>query len=809
MKAVRGVFVIALLLWSATSTIAQQGKAEVKQNEQKVRDMVKFLEYVLNTLGNSATSARDKDVLVTESFTKIFRDGKVQVEDDLVEKRNVITNKDVQAYLKDVDFFYDDVKFEFNIKEIKGSLNSNNKLFYKVSLIRNLRGTTVEGKTVNNTSPRFIEINYDPKDKDLKIVSIYTKEFDQRGALLSWWKTLPYEWQSFFKKKLNLVTDSVQLTDIQNVMAINAIDLSAENGLQNLEPLAQLADLQSLNLANTTITDLSALRNLTGLVDLNLSNTKVQDISPLKYSDNLVSLNINHTPVTEIAVLERMAKLERLEMRNTDVTDFTPLANVPLLKYLDIKNTRIISLAPVSTLTNLTELNVSGTTVDDLAPLSTLKGLSTLSLDSTRIYNIAALSSLENLVTLSINYTTIGDLSSLQGLKKLERVYCDGTGINRPLADAFMTARPGVLVIYNSEDLRGWWDALAAPWKEIFTKAAAIGATPTNEELAKIPNLDSLNLSGNGSIKDIEPLKRLQKLKVLNVEQTSVSDLIPLRDNRSLRSLNVNGTKVTNLDVARNLPMLAVLKAEQTGVTNVDALSNSSALKKLYVDDTSISDSVVRTFLQKQPQCLVVYKTDSLTTWWNDLPGAWREVFEGIIPVSQRSIKEDLHRLAELETLKFKDATISNLSVLGIFVRLKELEFSGTSISDLSPLMDVKSLRILRATNSPIRNLEPLRMMTELTELDVSNTPVEELRPIRGLTSLKTFNCSGTQVSSLTPLESIETIESLDCSNTGVKKLDPLMHLPLKTLKCYNTKISGKAVNKFKNEHPDCNVVHY
>ena len=33
---------------------------ELKQHEQKVRDMVAFLEYVLNTIGNSATSARDK-----------------------------------------------------------------------------------------------------------------------------------------------------------------------------------------------------------------------------------------------------------------------------------------------------------------------------------------------------------------------------------------------------------------------------------------------------------------------------------------------------------------------------------------------------------------------------------------------------------------------------------------------------------------------------------------------------------------------------------------------------------------------------
>ena len=73
-------------------------------------------------------------MLITESYTKIFRDAKVQVEDDLVEKRNVITNKDVQAYLKDVDFFFDDVKFEFTIKDIQGKVNANDKLFYKVSL---------------------------------------------------------------------------------------------------------------------------------------------------------------------------------------------------------------------------------------------------------------------------------------------------------------------------------------------------------------------------------------------------------------------------------------------------------------------------------------------------------------------------------------------------------------------------------------------------------------------------------------------------------------------------------------------------
>lgn len=809
MKVAKAVLLVTLALTFIIPGFGQQNKGEVKQHEQEVKDMVKFLEYVLNTLGSSASSTRDKDVLVTESYTKIFRDGKVQVEDDLVEKRNVITYKDVQAYLKDVDFFFDDVKFEFHIKEIKGSVNANGKLYYKVSLNRNLKGMTVEGQSVSNTAPRFIEINYDPTDKDLRIVSIYTKEFDQRTAMLTWWKSLPYEWQSFLKKKSNITSDTVDLVDIQNITAVNAIDLSNNQYLRDLEPLTQLVDLQILNLSNTHVADLSPLRNLTGLTELNISNTEVQDLAPLKYSDKLVKLNISNTKVTELGALERMNKLERLETQNTTITDFTPLSSNTSLKYLDIRQTKVISLAPLTALTNLIELDASGTIVDDLTPLSSLKVLATLTLDSTNVVSLAALSGLENLVSLSINDTKVADLTALKSLKKLARIYCDHTGINRPLADEFMAANPNVLVVFDSEDLRGWWDGLSEAWKNVFSKAASISMSPTNEELAKIPNIDTLNLNGNKALKDLEPLRRIQKLRGLALNKTPVADLSPLKDHRSLRSLDISETQVSNIDVLQGFSMMTVLRADQTPIANIDAVAGISSMKKLYLDHTQVTDSLVQSFLSKQPHCLVVYKTDTLERWWNDLPGAWREVFEKHTPVGKATRKEDLHKLIETETIRFKDALVSNLSVLDVFIRLKELDFSGTSINDVSPLIGIRTLKVLRATNSPIRDLEALRSMPDITDLDVSNTPVEELRPIRGLQFLKTFSCSGTQVSSLSALEELPALESLDCSNTGVKKIDALEDLPLKSLKCYNTSISTKAINKFKASHPQCNVVHY
>jgi hypothetical protein len=788
--------------------VAQPTDPEVKQHEQKVKDMVAFLEYVLNTIGDKGTSARDKDVLITESYTKIFRDPKVQVEDDLVEKRNVITNKDVQAYLKDVDFFFDNIKFELKIKDIQGKVNANDKLFYKVSLIRNIQGVTVEGKAINNTIPRFIEINYDPKDKDLKIVSIYTNEFNEKTALTNWWKGLSFEWQSIFKKKLNVVTDSVQLNDIKNVIAIDALDLSGNSYIQDVEPLTQLVDLQQLDLSATAVTDLNPLRNLSSLSDLSLANTNVEDLSALKYSDKLVHLNINNTLVSDISVFEKFVNLERLEMKNTSVTDFTMLQNLTQLKYLSLENTKIIDITPLSSLTMMEELNVSRTATVNLTPLSTLKTLSSLDLDSTKFTDVSSLKNLEGLEVLSVNYTTISNLQLLADLKKLERVYCDHTLVNRDLADEFMASNPEVLVIFDSEDLRGWWNNLPAAWKTVLSTTAKIQINPTKEELARVTNLDSINVSDNASVLDLEPLKKLPKLRTVVAGKTSIKDLTPLKDHRNIRVLDVSNTNVADISVVSHMTKLTLLKADNSDIQNLEALTNLPAIEKVFADETAIDNLLVQEFLQKRPSCLVVYKTNTLEQWWDGLPDAWKQVFQTQVPIRPQTRSEDLHRLIELETIHFKDAPVNELTSLGPFVRIKELDFSGTGISDVSPLTVIKSLKSLHATNSPIRELAPLSSMTTLEDLDISNTPVEELKPIRALENLKVFNCSGTQVSSLSPLEEL-FLESIDFSNTSVKSMDAIFGMPLKTVKCYNTRVSSKTVEKFKDSNPSCNVVYY
>ena len=91
-------------------------REEMARYVEDARSLVDFTEYMLNVLGDPKASASEKDEIIRFSYRKAFRDSEVQVEDDLVIGRNNVTQKDIQAYLKDVTFFYKQVEFKFEIQ---------------------------------------------------------------------------------------------------------------------------------------------------------------------------------------------------------------------------------------------------------------------------------------------------------------------------------------------------------------------------------------------------------------------------------------------------------------------------------------------------------------------------------------------------------------------------------------------------------------------------------------------------------------------------------------------------------------------
>ena len=762
--------------------------AQIEEYEEQAKQLVSFVEYAFNTLGDPATSAREKDVIINQSYQKAFTDEEVQIEDDLVEDRSVITNKNVQAYLKDIDFFFKNVKFTFNIIEVNHNIRENGQLYFNVTTNRHLQGITVDEKIVNSDQKRYFEINLNEMDRDLKIASIYTTKISEREELTNWWRDLPYVWQSMFRDAISTFSNTFDYRMLKEISELESLDVSGNRYISDLSPLGRLDNLKYLNISNTNVRNLTPIRNLTKLEVLECSGTNITSLEPLKYMINLRELICDHTSIANLEPVGNFTKLEKLYCDNTPLDDLSPVQALSNLTELKCSSTLITELDPLAGLENLQELDFSVTDIRNLEPLDSLLSLEVLNFENTPVESLAPLQDLPNLRMIICNNTGIGSLQPLASVASLERIYCDNTLITREEANRFKAAHPHVLVIYESAQLQQWWIELPQAWKEIFGKYVQVSDSLSVEEIAKITNLDTLNLAGNQRINSLEPLRNLIRLTSLNISNTNISSLEPLVYSRNLKELDISNSKVTSL-----LP-----------------LQELNDLELLNCDNTLVESEKIDLYIRNHPQCLVIYKSSTLILWWNGLETAWREIFKKTAGIEGIPSREQLHELIFLETLTVSGDQLRDLSPITEFIRLKELEFTGTQISDLSPLTHLTELESLTCSRSPVMDLTPLQSLSNLKHLNFENTRVNDLKPIRELTGLESLNCAGTQITSLKHISGSVNLKVLDCYNTFIKNLKPLKKLDqLTMLRCYNTRVSDTQVDIFKKAHPNCEVIYY
>jgi len=186
---------------------------EIANYQEDAGYLVSYFEGTLNFLGDPTEVAAEKDIILNESYLKIFKNPEIQIEDDLDERRETPLNKNVQAYLKDVIFFYKKVNFTFHITSVEQQLNQNDQVYFKVTTNRNLEGITVAGDSVSSNLVRYFEINLDQQNKDLKIVSIYTTKLNEMEEMKYWWNNMSSSWKQVFGRSV-LVYDTLPFMNI-------------------------------------------------------------------------------------------------------------------------------------------------------------------------------------------------------------------------------------------------------------------------------------------------------------------------------------------------------------------------------------------------------------------------------------------------------------------------------------------------------------------------------------------------------------------------------------------------------------------
>ncbi len=882
----RRIIVIAgLILWVAVA-MAQNNDVklsadEIKNYKEQSKMMISYLEGTLNFLGNPDEVIAEKEIIINQSFLKIFRDPEVQIEDDLDENRDVPLRKDVQAYLKDIIFFYKEVQFAYEVISIEQITNQKGEIVFKVSVNRNLKGITVNSDTVDNNLLRFVEINLDPYKKDLHIASIYSTEPNAKSEMRYWWKNLPLPWKDFFganvlvydtlpmnsvlsfddstaivlRPRAEVETDSLLIsgtdtlrfsklaeldsgqyqivytydtvmttyTDtvkadvseldsyLKTFFNTKSIDLSNNYMIGSLAPLSQLNALETVNVSNMLINDLTPLRNLNKLQVLNMSRTEVRQLDPLRFSFNLKELDLSKTKVDSLDAISGLTLLERLVLDSTGVVDLTPLSGMNNLGFFSLANTPVTNLEPVGKLPALKRLILSGSQVTDLSALQHTPALEYLNIDNTKVTDLSPLAGDTTLKTIQANNSLIQTLKPLETNKHLKLIYCDNTGINRDKAISFMEKNPKCLVIFDSQRLLNWWNELPDEWKKILSKGSKISNPPTKEQLQKIVNKKKLVLTNNKVVKSLEPVKMLFRLETLDVSNTAISDLSPLAGLNNLRYLNLDNTQVGSLKELEGLTNLREIRFNNTGVDDLKPLLNNKKLKKVYCDNTKIVTKQVMAFKSVIPDCLVVYQTETLKFWWNNLTEAWQKVLSEQIGIDGDPSREQLQQIVDLKEVTInKNVEINEVEPLSIFHLLRKLTMSFTAVFDLSPLAECDSIRVLNLPNNPIMDIEPLANLVYLSELDLENTGIENIEALAAMPALQKLNIAGTKVKRLRPLSGVTSLQVLIINNTRISRLTDIENLPnLEKLICYNTSIRRKKVDAFKSSHPGVEVIYY
>jgi len=103
---------------------------------------------------------------------------------------------------------------------------------------------------------------------------------------------------------------------------------------------------------------------------------------------------------------------------------------------------------------------------------------------------------------------------------------------------------------------------------------------------------------------------------------------------------------------------------------------------------------------------------------------------------------------------------------------------------------------------------EQLNKIVALKDIRCSNTTIDSLEPLSMLRRLKRVYCFGTQIKSLDPLGTLTSLKEISCRNTLISSLAPISELPkLIYLACENTHISQEEIERFKKDHPQCQVL--
>jgi len=565
------------------------------------------------------------------------------------------------------------------------------------------------------------------------------------------------------------ISDASLANNWSLVEDVTVLDCSNRN-INDIFGLDQFTSLQSLNLANNKLQDISALTPLFALPSnqqlltrIDIQNNRITDISALNSAAQLLQLDISDNQDIAFSdvylILQNNINLMHLGLAGVrDVFDLFVIQNLQNLQTLNVRNTNLIYLNGVERLVNLSSLDASQNNIVDISVLDVL---------------VTAPADLQVLTQLSLSENKINDIAVLETAAKLTRLdLSDNTGL------MFNDVQ---FIIQNN------------------------------------PNLTHLGLAGVQGFTDLFALNNLNALQELNMQNTGLTSINGVELFSDLEVLDISHNKISdvfNLNGFFNVPVelqtLKQLKLNDNAISDVGALNGATQLVVLDISgNRNLSFDAIRLLLQDNPQLIHL----------------------GIGDVQGLGQLFELSNLTNLQVLNVSNTGLFDIAGIEVFTKLESLDVSRNNITDISPLSalfslpaELQMLKHLDLSANRITDISALASVYGLIALDLSDNlnitlfDVEiilqnnpgivnlglagvqwsfDLFSLTSLQNLQTLNMRNTGLVEVFGVEQLLSLRTLDLSQNNISDistLSALFNLPIELQMLKHLDLSGNRI---------------
>ncbi|KAF2336283.1 T9SS type A sorting domain-containing protein [Flavobacterium daemonense] len=621
------------------------------------------------------------------------------------------------------------------------------------------------------------------------------------------------------------------------------------DGINGRVLTANIISITSLDVSNSSISDLSGIENFMSLVTLNVSNNNLTSLKPL-YSKKLKFLYCNNNLLTDLD-LTKNSDLTTLNFSNnklsavdfwynsllTDVNGSSNLltgvnfTNANLIKTLDLNNNQITDLQ-LNNNKLLTDVNCSKNLLSalDISALDQLKTLNVFSnqLKTLECKNNKMLTSLncDNNLLSSLDVSTNSNLTSLSCRNNqlinldvslntlLREILCDSNnllelnlknGANSLFTNYSFKNNINLECIQvddefysntnwtNSKDITATYNVLCDPYTLIpdinfEKKLIALGidsGTADGKVLTSKIRFITSLDVSGSSIFDLTGIEKFIKLKTLNCSSNQLSDL-NISKNNDLSNLICSNNKLGSLNISNN-SNLTILNCSANNLSSLDVFANVK-LEKINCANNQLTNlDVSKNIALISLDCSKNKITLlNLKNGKNTLTNTFETNFTSNAPLA--CILVDNPTVFNTSWLSKKDDLASYGSICSRYTLIPDINFEKKLIS-----LGIDSGKADGKILS--ENIE------SLTSLNVSGSNISNLSGIEDFVALKGLYVSQNNITVLDISKNTKLTE-FSCSENNLSTIDISKNTLLIQFACWGNKLSTVDVSK----NPSLNV---